>query len=140
VVHQHLGGRPPAVDLAAEQRLAALIAAAAAAGVLASAHDISDGGLAIALAESCLHGGRGCAVAFSGDPFTWLFSESSARAVISVTPSREAEFAALCAEHGVPATTLGRTGGDSLAVADTFTIQVTELTEVWTSPLPAIFR
>ena len=78
VVHQHLGGLPPAVDLEAERRLAALIAAAAAAGVLASAHDLSDGGLAIALAESCLRGGRGCAVALPGDPFTALFSESAA--------------------------------------------------------------
>ena len=66
VVHGHLGGRPPAVDLAAERHLAALIAAAAAAGVLASAHDLSEGGLAVALAESCLRGGVGCRVSLAG--------------------------------------------------------------------------
>jgi phosphoribosylformylglycinamidine synthase subunit PurL len=139
VVHQHLGGRPPAVDLAAEQRLAGLVAAAAADGLLASAHDISDGGLAIALAESCMQGSRGCVVTIPGDPFAALFGESSARAVVSVVPGREAEFAALAESHGVPATALGRTGGDSLKVADTFTIPVTELTEVWTGTLPGIF-
>jgi phosphoribosylformylglycinamidine synthase len=139
VVHQHLGGRPPAVDLESERKLATLIAAAAAEGVLASAHDISDGGLAIALAESCIHGGRGCAVTLPGDPFAALFSESSARAVISVTPGREADFAALGAEHGVPATVLGTTAGDTLTIEGTFQIPVTELRQVWTATLPAIF-
>src|SRR6202034_354935 len=83
VIHQHLGGRPPAVDLEAERKLAALITAAAGARVLASAHDLSDGGLAIALAEACLHGGRGCEISLPGDPFTALLSESSARALVS---------------------------------------------------------
>ena len=59
VVHGHLGGRPPRVDLAAEQALAGLLADAAAAGVLVAAHDLSDGGLAQALTESCLRGGLG---------------------------------------------------------------------------------
>ncbi|HET9080671.1 MAG TPA: phosphoribosylformylglycinamidine synthase subunit PurL [Trebonia sp.] len=139
VVHQHLGGRPPAADLESERKLAALVTAAAADGLLASAHDISDGGLAIALAESCILGGRGCAVTFPGDPFTVLFSESSARAVISVTPGRETEFAGLAQSHGVPATLLGRTGGGSLTVEGAFQIPLTELSEVWTAPLPAIF-
>jgi phosphoribosylformylglycinamidine synthase len=139
VIHRHLGGRPPAVDLEAEQRLAKLIAAAAAEGVLASAHDISDGGLAVALAEACMHGGLGCEVALPGDPFTSLFSESSSRAVISVTPGREADFASLAESHGVPATVLGRTGGDALTAEDTFAIPVTELAEVWTGTLPALF-
>src|SRR6202034_2688309 len=83
-VHQHLGGPPPAADLDAERQLAILVTAAAAAGLLASAHDFSDGGLAIALAEACLYGGRGCAVVLRGDPFTALFSESASRALVSV--------------------------------------------------------
>ncbi|HEY6492123.1 MAG TPA: phosphoribosylformylglycinamidine synthase subunit PurL [Trebonia sp.] len=139
VVHQHLGGRPPAVDLEAERRLAALVTAAAADGLLASAHDVSDGGLAIALAEACLHGGRGCAVSLPGDAFTALFSESSGRAVVSVVPGREAEFAALAGAHGVPATSLGVTAGDTLEVEGTFQIPLTELREAWTATLPAIF-
>jgi phosphoribosylformylglycinamidine synthase len=139
VVHQHLGGRPPAVDLEAERRLAALVTAAAADGLLASAHDVSDGGLAIALAEACLHGGRGCAVSLPGDAFTALFSESSGRAVVSVLPGREAEFAALAGEHGVPATSLGVTAGDTLEVEGAFQIPLTELREAWTATLPAIF-
>jgi phosphoribosylformylglycinamidine synthase len=139
VAHQHLGGLPPAVDLAAEQRLATLIEAAAAAGILASAHDLSNGGLAIALAESCLHGNRGCDVTLPGDSFTDLFSESSARAVVSVAPGRESDFATLAAQHDVPARTLGAVAGDALQVADAFVIPVTEMREAWSATLPAIF-
>ena len=86
VCHGHLGGRPPAPDLDAERRLAALLAAAVAAGLLSAAHDLSDGGLAVALAESCLRGGTGCTVRLPDDPFTALFSESAARAVVAVRP------------------------------------------------------
>ena len=139
VVHQHLGGLPPAVDLDAERQLAILVTAAASAGVLASAHDLSDGGLAIALAEACLYGGRGCAVALRGDAFTDLFSESAARALVSVVPGREREFAALAEEHGVPATVLGVTTGDALTVESVFEIPLTELEQAWTDTLPAIF-
>jgi phosphoribosylformylglycinamidine synthase len=143
VAHQHLGGRPPAVDLEAERRLAALTAAAAAEGVLASAHDLSEGGLAIALAESCLRGGLGCEVTLADDPFTALFSESAGRALVSVAPGHEAEFTALCARHGVPLTVLGVTGGDSLIVNgaddDAFEVPLTELERTWVSTLPALF-
>jgi phosphoribosylformylglycinamidine synthase len=139
VAHQHLGGLPPAVDLEAERRLAALVAAAASDGVLASAHDLSDGGLAVALSESCLRGGLGCAVTLPGDPFTALFSESAARALVSVTPGREAGFTALARQHGVPATVLGVINGDNLTVAGSFEVALTELERTWTSTLPAIF-
>jgi phosphoribosylformylglycinamidine synthase subunit PurL len=139
VVHRHLGGRPPAVDLDAERRLAALVVAAAREGLLASAHDLSDGGLAIALAESCLRGAQGCRVTLPGDPFTDLFSESSARALVSVTPGREPEFAALCAANEIPATALGVTGGNSLAVEATFEVPLAELRQVWEGTLPALF-
>jgi phosphoribosylformylglycinamidine synthase II len=139
VVHQHLGGLPPSADLDAERQLAIVVTAAAEAGVLASAHDLSDGGLAIALAEACLYGDRGCAVALRGDAFTDLFSESAARALVSVVPGREREFAALAEEHGVPATVLGVTTGDTLTVEGVFEIPLTELRQVWSATLPAIF-
>jgi phosphoribosylformylglycinamidine synthase subunit PurL len=139
VRHGHLGGRPPAPDLAAEQRLAGLLAAAASAGLLAAAHDLSDGGLAVALAESCLRGGTGCRVRLPGDTFTALFSESAARAVVAVRPGSETAFAELRAAHGVPGETIGRTGGDDLVVEGRFTIPLAELSAVHASALPALF-
>jgi phosphoribosylformylglycinamidine synthase len=138
-LHGHLGGRPPAPDLAAERRLAGLLAAAAAAGLLAAAHDLSDGGLAVALAESCLRGGTGCRVRLPGDPFTALFSESAARAVVAVRPGAFADFDALRAEHGVPGETIGRTGGGDLVVEDCFAIPLAELAAAHTAALPALF-
>ncbi len=139
VVHGHLGGRPPAPDLAAEQQLAGLLAMAAAAGLLAAAHDLSDGGLAVALAESCLRGGTGCRVRLPGDPFTALFSESAARAVVAVRPGAIADFAALREAYGVPGQTIGLAGGEALVVEDCFAIPLDELAAVHTAVLPALF-
>jgi phosphoribosylformylglycinamidine synthase len=127
------------VDLDAERKLASLIVAAAADGLLASAHDLSDGGLAIALAEACLRGGRGCVITLPGDPFAALFSESAGRAVVSVTPGREAQFGALAEEHGVPAAVLGAACAAALTVGEAFRIPLTELESTWTGTLPAIF-
>ena len=139
VVHGHLGGRPPAPDLDAERRLAALLAAAAAAGLLSAAHDLSDGGLAVALAESCLRGGVGCAVRLPGDPFTALFSESAGRAVVAVRPGAEAAFGQLRDAHGVPGENIGTVGGDSLVASGCFAIPLTELAAVHGQTLPALF-
>jgi phosphoribosylformylglycinamidine synthase len=139
VAHGHLGGRPPGVDLAAEQGLARVLAAAAADGLLTAAHDLSDGGLAVALAECCLAGRTGCRVSLPGDPFTALFSESSARAVAEVAPGAEAAFAALCQRHGVAATVLGTVGGDRLEVTGCFSVPVAELATVGGGVLPALF-
>ena len=116
VTHGHCGGRPPEVDLAAERALAAVLTSAAADGLLEAAHDLSEGGLAIALAECCLDQGVGCQVALPGDLFTQLFSESAARAVAAVRPGSERAFAALAARHGVPVQELGVAGGGSLVV------------------------
>jgi phosphoribosylformylglycinamidine synthase subunit PurL len=137
--HGHLGGHPPAVDLAAEQALAALLADAAAGQVLLAAHDLSDGGLAVALAEYCVAGRIGCSIRLPGDPFTVLFSESAARAIVAVRPGQEDAFAALCIAARVPATVLGSTGGAALQVADLFDIQVAELAAARRATLPALF-
>ena len=139
MAHGHLGGHPPLVDLAAEQALAGLLAAAAEGGLLAAAHDLSDGGLGVALAESCLSGAAGCRVRLPGDPFTLLFSESAARAVVAVQPGRDDAFAGLCQRYQVPAAVLGETGGSRLEIADNFAINLDELAAAHSGTLPALF-
>ncbi|GAB3661454.1 phosphoribosylformylglycinamidine synthase subunit PurL [Nocardioides korecus] len=137
VVHGHLGGLPPKVDLAAERALSELLVAAT--GVVSSAHDLSDGGLAQALAESCLRHDVGVEVTLDegADPFVALFSESVARAVVTVAGADDEErLFELAAEHGVPLTTLGRTRGSELAVTGQFSIPVEELRTAWTTTLP----
>ena len=138
-VHGHLGGRPPAVDLAAERDLAAVLTSAAEEGLLAAAHDLSEGGLAIALAESCLAGATGARVSLPGDPFTMLFSESPARVVAEVAPGAGAALAALCQRHGVLLTDLGTVGGDRLDVAGCFSVALDELAAARAGVLPALF-
>jgi len=138
VAHGHLGGAPPAVDLAAEQALAEVLAVAAEGGLLAAAHDLSDGGLAVALAESCLAGGQGCSVTLPGDPFTYLFSESAARLVAAVAPGQEAQFAALCAASNVPAAAIGTTGGGVLEIAGSFAVPLAELAAAHQGTLPRL--
>jgi phosphoribosylformylglycinamidine synthase subunit PurL len=137
--HGHLGGSPPVVDLQAERSLADVLVAAAAEELIVAAHDLSDGGLALALAEACLTGGSGCSVTLPGDPATFLFSESAGRAVVSVRPGAEAAFGQLCTANGMPAATVGRTGGTALEIAGCFAVPLTELAQLHSSALPAQF-
>ncbi|MPM83382.1 Phosphoribosylformylglycinamidine synthase subunit PurL [bioreactor metagenome] len=138
VVHQHLGGVPPRVDFAAEQRLAAVMATAAQEGLLTSAHDLSAGGLAVGLVESALRHGQGVRVRLEGDPFVGLFSESVARAVVSVAPEKAGRLAALCAEHGVPAGRLGEVTDDAaVEVEGQFRLGLDALRAAWAAPIRA---
>ena len=112
VVHGHLGGLPPRVDLAAEQSLAALLQDAARDVVVTSAHDLSDGGLAQTLAEASFRNGVGVSVSVDavagGDAFVALFAESAARAIVTTTTDNADALVALAQHHGVPLTPLGR--------------------------------
>ncbi len=138
VVHEHLGGLPPKVDLAAEAALAELLVAGV--GTLTSAHDLSDGGLAQALAESTFAHGVGVAVATDQvhpDPFVALFSESTARVLVTVADADADALVALAHTHGVPVTALGRTGGEDLSVEGQFSVPVAELRAAWSATLPA---
>jgi phosphoribosylformylglycinamidine synthase len=115
-----------------------VLLAAGAQRLIGAAHDLSDGGLGVALAEACLLGGRGCVVTVPGDAATFLFSESAARAIVLVRPGAEAAFGQLCAAEGVPAARLGRTGGDALEVVGHFSVSLAELADVHRGPLPAL--
>ena len=137
VIHDHLGGRPPVVDLAAERALAALLRDAAQRGLLTAAHDLSDGGLAMALVEGCLSRDVGVHVELD-DPFIDLFSESSARAIVVVAEDRHDDLVALAEEHGVELSSIGRTGGDAFEVAGQFEVPLVELRADWEATLPAV--
>jgi phosphoribosylformylglycinamidine synthase II len=135
VVHGHLGGLPPTVDLAAERSLAELLHAGV--GLLTSAHDLSDGGLAQALAEASLRHGIGVTVSVSSDAFVDLFSESTARVLVTVADGDAERLVELAESHGVTIASLGVTGGDVLGVDGVFEIPLDELRSAWTATLPA---
>ncbi len=137
VAHGHLGGKPPVLDLAAERALAELLAALAQEGLVGSAHDLADGGLAQALTESALRHGTGARLALAGDPFTALFSESTARVVVTTSDPGGVQRAAEWA--GVPVTELGTTGGETLVIDGLLDLPLAELRAAWSATLPALF-
>ena len=147
--HRHLGGRPPAVDLDRERVLAEVLVAGSRGGMLSSAHDLSDGGLAQALVESCLAGRRtqgqrkgiGARVVLPAgpDPFVQLFSESAGRAIVTVARSEERRFTEMCSARDLPCTRIGVTDGASLDVQDVLDLPLEELREAYEATLPRLF-
>ena len=135
----HLGGMPPAVVLDKEAALARVMFDAAKRGVLSSAHDLSEGGLAVALAESAFRSGLGFAVTLPGDdPTVALFAESGARAIVSLAGDQVEGFESLCAEHGVAVTRLGEVTGEAqLEFVGQFSVSLAEAKDAWLAPLPA---
>ena len=109
--------------------------------MVSAAHDLSDGGLVQAIAESCLRGGHGARVVLPGglDPFVALFSESAGRAVVAVPRTEELRFTDMCKFRGVPVTRIGVVDGDALDVQDQFAIPLEELREAWTGTFPKLF-
>ncbi|MCX6503345.1 MAG: phosphoribosylformylglycinamidine synthase subunit PurL [Microbacterium sp.] len=152
VVHDHLGGRPPAVDLGAEKRLGELLRAASDQGLVSSAHDLSAGGLGQALAEAVMRFGVGARVWLREimerdgvDAASALFSESTGRVIVSVPREEDVKFRGLCAGRDYPVLRIGVTDsaadGDepALEVQDVFTLPVRELRAVSAATLPAAF-
>jgi phosphoribosylformylglycinamidine synthase subunit PurL len=111
VVAPSAGSVPPAIDLAAELRLIEALLALASEGILASAHDVSDGGIAVALAE-CGFASNGLAgeVALrSEEPAeVALFAETGARAVVSLSQASLARLLTLAAQYKIAALVIGR--------------------------------
>ena len=135
VVHDLVRGEPPALDLGRERALIALLGRAASGSLLCSAHDASDGGLAVTLAECAFEtGGIGLDVDLPPDrdlrasreagpvsrgfspAIATLFGESASRVVVSVRPQDRATLLQMAADAGVPAAVIGRTGGPRLTV------------------------
>ena len=134
------GGRPPALDLARERELHEVLLAAAREDLLASAHDCSEGGLAVALAESAIAGSHGFAVTVPGDlpAHVALFSESASRAVVSVVPERADELVDLAGRHGVACAPSARPAVPAWSSPALFETTVEELRDVYEGALPRL--
>lgn len=131
-------GRPPVVDLDAEARLARLLRETIGWGIVRTAHDVAEGGLAVALAEATFGAGVGARLTVPLTPRD-LFSESQARAVVAVVAEQTGRFLAAAERHGVPAVEVGETGGDRLVIgADGggIEVEVARLREIWSTALP----
>jgi phosphoribosylformylglycinamidine synthase len=125
-VHGLTRGVPPALDLVAEGALQSLVADLVSRGVARSAHDCSEGGLAVTLAECCFEsGGVGASIAIPGAMSdggvdrlaATLFGESASRVLVSVAPGETEAALAAAKQSGVPATVIGQTGGSAIRIA-----------------------
>jgi phosphoribosylformylglycinamidine synthase len=123
-VHDTIAGKPPALDLAREAALQALIVKLIRGGLVESAHDCSEGGLAVTVAECTFDGGRGVDVNLprAVDLGAWsvnatLFGEGASRIVVSVTTERLEDVLAEAEAAGVTVTEIGDTGGDRIRIS-----------------------
>jgi phosphoribosylformylglycinamidine synthase len=138
-IHGRDDGPCPDVDLDAERRLVELLLQLASQGRLASAHDVSDGGLAIALAESSMSGGLGARVQLEPGIrlSALLFGESTGRAIVTFTASQESAVRSAAGEAGVPVRVIGRVESDRLRILAGQESLVDEpvagLRELWTT-------
>ncbi len=140
-IHGRADGAPPPVDLAAEKRHGDFVRAAIASRRVTACHDLSDGGLAIALAELCIASGHGMTVDFAGEApaHALLFGEDQARYVLTATAQNAAMILDAAASDGVPVARLGIVGGDrfSLTGAASATISVDEIRRAHEGWFPA---
>jgi phosphoribosylformylglycinamidine synthase subunit PurL len=151
VMHQLVRGVPPSLDLAREAALHRLLVRAASTGLLSSAHDCAEGGLAITLAECCFDSGFGAIVDLnsvtSQDPrfteTTTLFGESATRVVVSVAPADVGALLTLAGEERVPAARIGEVGGSSIRLSidgvPALDVEVAHAERLWSGAIESFF-
>ncbi|HSE65124.1 MAG TPA: phosphoribosylformylglycinamidine synthase subunit PurL [Thermoanaerobaculia bacterium] len=139
-IHGRDEGPCPEVDLAAERRLVDLLVGLAREGRLASAHDVSDGGLAVALAECAMEANLGASVVLAPEPrpSAHLFGESTGRVLVTFSPGERGSVESAAQAAGVPMDVIGRVGGERLEVRagggpPLLDEPVAELHRIWTS-------
>ena len=148
VVHNLEAGAPPSIDLEREKRHQEFCLDAIEAGLVRSAHDLSEGGLAVALAECVFHGRRklGCSVALEDSirPDTLLFGEAQSRILVTCRRKDLDRLRELARETGVPARSIGETGGTEIAVGhrgrELLRLPVEKAFRAWKDALPNLFK
>ena len=133
IFHNKERGLPPQLDLSLEKAVQDTCREAIKKGLISSAHDCSDGGLAVTLAECCITGGKGAKMEIKttirNDAL--LFGETPSRIIVSLPPHHLDSLREAAAKYGAPLQLLGKVGGDSLKINHLLDIKVEELTKVW---------
>lgn len=146
VVHGKKTGKPPQLNLELERSVQECCLEAAHMGIINSAHDCSEGGLAVALAESCISGKLGAEVylktAIRIDAL--LFGESQSRIIVTVAPQNVHKLKDLAVKWNVPCQTLGLVGGEKLVIDINRTgqpivdVEITTMEKVWRGAIPCL--
>ena len=132
------GGLLPALDLESHGRLLQLVAALVNERLVDGIHDVSDGGLGVALAEMAVKSGAGCRVNGLAS-YKELFGEGPSRVLISVPPATIELAMGMAQAAGIPVIALGTGGGDRLVVEGLLDIAVADAVGAWKAALPALF-
>jgi phosphoribosylformylglycinamidine synthase len=132
----HRGGRLPALNFPLHRRLVDLVRELVNQGRVDGVHDVSDGGLGVALAEMAARSGVGFRVGGIADHVA-LFGEGPSRVLVSVTPAALPDVTARVEAAGVSWTSLGVAGGDRVIVEGLLDLSVAEVTTAWRGALPA---
>ena len=139
IIHNHLGGVPPKLDITAEKLLARCMRNFAVYGIAEAAHDISDGGLLTALAEMVYDSGIGMKIEISQElaAGAMLFSESASRAIVVVPENGITAFNQLCEQLEQPVTLIGEISaeGAGLEITGLLELSYQELTAAFQTPL-----
>jgi len=146
VLHGVTEGRPPMIDLAVEKKLQDALLEAIRRGWIASAHDLSEGGIAVSLAESSISGELGADVSISTElraDFT-LFSETQSRVLVSVSAERKDDVLAWFASEGVPVQAIGKVVKDELKISvngkAVIQASVERLEKIWKDAIPCLMH
>ena len=140
-VHGIMRGTPPWIDLKMENSVQRCCTEAIEQAVVCSAHDVSDGGMAVALAECCIGGEKPLGVRIEsremirGDAL--LFSESQSRIIVSVKEENLDKLQEIAARHAVPMQVIGTVGGTRFVFQPLVQVSVEELKGIWASGLRA---
>ena len=122
-------GAPPPVDLAAERRNGEFVASLIRKATVSAVHDLSDGGLAVALAEMAMAGGIGATVEAQGLSHAFFFGEDQGRYVLTALPTERAAIAEEAKRLDVPLSRIGVTGGDALRLGKAAPVALAALTQ-----------
>jgi phosphoribosylformylglycinamidine synthase subunit PurL len=136
-LQKHLGGLPPQVNLKHEMRLGKLMSDAR--DQIAAAHDLSDGGLAVAISEMALAAKVGATVNIPEDHFVHLFSETPGRILVAIESAQVDELIGRAIDLEITTTRIGKTGGDQLIFENLFSISIAKMSEVNCATLPRLF-
>ena len=138
VLHDWIGGRP-AIDLELEVRVQAFCRDSIGNGLVNSAHDCSQGGIAVTIAESAIMGGQGVTIpaAFDGRWDACLFGETQSRILVTVDRAKVGELLDMASQCHVPVCVLGTVGGDRLRMGGEVDVGVKEAALAWNSGFDA---
>ncbi len=141
-IHNLISGKVPALDLRVHSKTIELILELIKSGLVTSAQDLSDGGLAVGLAECCFKNGIGAEVRLelSARNDSLLFGETQSRVIFTALPDNDKSILSIAEKYKIPVTKIGKTGGDKLKINDIIDRPVSKLRNIYENTIPKLME